>query len=121
MTSRTIGILCLIGNLLAEVLHAGCDVSASCLCVQGLAAVLAQPLRERLPRALDVVRYALATGVLEDGQVIEILESYLWVPELSLSRYLCTSKIRFLVVPSGLVTVRRAGPDPLETKVCAEV
>jgi hypothetical protein len=47
--------------------------------------------------------------------------SYALVPELSLSRYLWTSKIRPVVVPSGFVTVMRAGPDPLDTKVSAEV
>ena len=46
---------------------------------------------------------------------------YALVPELSLSRYLWTSKTRPVVVPSGFVTVKRAGPDPLDTKVCADV
>jgi hypothetical protein len=43
------------------------------------------------------------------------------VPLLSLSKYLCTSKTRFVVEPSGLVTLSKAGPDPLEMKVPAEV
>ena len=41
--------------------------------------------------------------------------------ELSESRYLWTSKMSPVVVPSGLVTVKRAGPEPFDTKVCAEV
>jgi hypothetical protein len=43
------------------------------------------------------------------------------VPELSESRYLCTSKIRFVVLPSRLVTLIRAPPEPLEMKAPAEV
>ena len=44
-----------------------------------------------------------------------------WVPLLSESRYLCTSKIRFVVLPSRLVTLIRAAPEPFEMKAPAEV
>ena len=43
------------------------------------------------------------------------------VPELSLSRYLWTSKTRFVAVPSGLVTFSKAGPEPLDMKAPADV
>ena len=43
------------------------------------------------------------------------------VPELSLSRYLCTSKTRFVAVPSGFVTFSKAAPEPLDMKAPAEV
>lgn len=43
------------------------------------------------------------------------------LPELSESRYLCTSKIRLVVVLSGFVTVRSAAADPVEMKAPAEV
>jgi hypothetical protein len=33
------------------------------------------------------------------------------VPLLSLSKYLCTSKTRFEVVPPGFVTLSKDGPD----------
>jgi len=44
-----------------------------------------------------------------------------WVPLLSESRYLCTSKIRFVVLPSRLVTLIKAPPEPFEIKAPAEV
>jgi hypothetical protein len=44
-----------------------------------------------------------------------------WVPELSLSRYLCTSMMRLLVVPSGFLTLFRAAAEPDETNVSALV
>ncbi len=40
---------------------------------------------------------------------------------MSLSRYLCTSKTRFVVEPSGFFKVSRAAPEPLEMNVYAEV
>ena len=43
------------------------------------------------------------------------------VPEESLSRYLCTSNMRPLMLPSGFLTLRRAAPDPSETRVAADV
>lgn len=43
------------------------------------------------------------------------------VPELSESRYLWMSKIRFVVLPSKFLTPLRASREPLETKVPAEV
>jgi hypothetical protein len=43
------------------------------------------------------------------------------VPELSLSRYLCTSMMRLLVVPSGFLTLFKAAAEPDETKVSALV
>ena len=44
-----------------------------------------------------------------------------FVPELSLSRYLCTSKMRPVMLPSGLVTLLSAAAEPFETNVSAEV
>jgi hypothetical protein len=41
------------------------------------------------------------------------------VPELSESRYLCTSKMSFFVVPSESVTLRRYGPASVGS-VCAD-
>ncbi|KAI9644059.1 hypothetical protein NHQ30_007411 [Ciborinia camelliae] len=41
-------------------------------------------------------------------------------PELSESRYLCTSKTKFVVVPSRLVIVDRAAALPLDMKVAAD-
>ncbi len=41
--------------------------------------------------------------------------------ELSESRYLCTSKTRFVTLPSGFVTFMSAAPEPFETKVSADV
>ena len=43
------------------------------------------------------------------------------VPELSESRYLCTSKMRFVTLPSGFVTFLSASAEPFETKVSADV
>ena len=43
------------------------------------------------------------------------------VPEKSESRYWWTSKMRLVVVPSGLVTAARAAAEPPETKVEAPV
>ena len=44
-----------------------------------------------------------------------------WVPELSSSRYLCTSKTRFVGEPSGLLTFARAAAEPEDTKDSADV
>lgn len=44
-----------------------------------------------------------------------------WVPELSESRYLWTSKTRFVVDLSRLVTVDSAAREPSDTKLPAEV
>ena len=44
-----------------------------------------------------------------------------FVPELSKSRYLCTSKIRPVMDPSGFVTFLSASAEPFETKVSADV
>lgn len=41
--------------------------------------------------------------------------------ELSESKYLCTSKMRFSIPPSGLVTLLSASAEPLETNVSADV
>ena len=43
------------------------------------------------------------------------------VPELSSSRYLCTSKTRLSVEPSRFLTFANAGPEPEETKDSADV
>jgi len=43
------------------------------------------------------------------------------VLELSLSRYLSTSNTRLVVLPSGSATLSKARPEPLETKILAEV
>lgn len=42
------------------------------------------------------------------------------VPELSESRYLCTSKTRFVVVPSRLVIVESAAALPSDMKAAAD-
>ena len=44
-----------------------------------------------------------------------------FVPELSKSRYLCTSKIRPVMDPSGFVTLFSASAEPFETNVSADV
>ena len=44
-----------------------------------------------------------------------------WVPELSESRYLCTSKIRSVVEPSASLTLERASALPLSTNAFADV
>lgn len=49
------------------------------------------------------------------------MDTHALVPELSVSKYLWTSKINPVVVPSGFLTVLSAAADPLETKVSAEV
>ena len=38
-----------------------------------------------------------------------------WVPLLSESKYWCTSKIRFVVVPSRFLTAMRAAAEPFKT------
>ena len=49
-------------DLLAHVRLARRDVAAAGLGVERLAAVAPEPLRERLPRVVDVVRHALLVG-----------------------------------------------------------
>ena len=44
-----------------------------------------------------------------------------WVPELSESRYLCTSKTRFVVLLSKLTTAESAAAEPLEINAPADV
>ena len=41
------------------------------------------------------------------------------VPEPSVSRYLCTSKMRFVLLPSRFVIAERAAREPEETKAPA--
>ncbi len=68
------------------------------------------------------VTHSLDDHLISIAPIFAALErAYGWVPELSLSRYLCTSKTRLVTEPSGFVTPRSAGPDPFDTKVSAEV
>lgn len=55
-----------------------------------------------------LARSQVASGVKVSATllVVQVVE----VPLLSLSRYLCTSKMMLSVVPSGLVTLSRSGP-----------
>lgn len=43
------------------------------------------------------------------------------VPELSLSRYWCTSKMRLVVLPSGFTTLASAAAEPFEMNAPAAV
>ncbi len=52
------------------------------------------------------------------GATLSITHSS-WSPELSISRYLCKSKIKFVVDLSGFVILAIAAPHPLLMKVPA--
>ena len=43
-----------------------------------------------------------------------------WLPDPSESRYLCRSKTRLVVLPSGFVTPMRASAEPSEMKEAAD-
>ena len=58
--ARTIRVLGLVRNLLAQELHAGCGIPAPGLGVERLAVIGAEPLRQGRPGRLDVVGNALA-------------------------------------------------------------
>ena len=59
--------------------------------------------------------------VCKGAKTEEVLTQEAAVPEPSESRYWCTSKMRFVVLPSGFLTPARAAAEPPETKVEAPV
>ena len=68
-----------------------------------------------------LVTHSLDNHSISIAPISAARRSYGWVPELSLSRYLCTSKTRLVTEPSGFATPRSAGPEPFDTNVSAEV
>lgn len=64
------------------------------------------------------VRSQVASGA--NAESILFVTQSVWVPELSESRYLCTSKIRFVVVPSRFLIMDRAAAEPSEMKTPAD-
>lgn len=118
----TIRVLLLVSNLLAEELLAGSGVTASSFGVQSLAAIGAEPSGKRCPSIVDVVGDTVSMCSSAKSLSQKQAEDKCYqTHELSESRYLWTSKMRLSVVPSGLVTLSRAGPEPLEMNVSAEV
>lgn len=67
------------------------------------------PPVSELIACLLFVRSQVASGE-KASEILSVTHS-VCVPLLSLSRYLCTSKIRFVVLLSGLVTLRSAAPS----------
>ena len=118
----TIRVLSLIGNLLTEVRGARSSVATTRLSVECLTTIAAEPLSEGFPSIGDVISDTFASRRKKSfrrsrQKLSRIMYTNLLVPELSLSRYLCTSNIRPVIEPSGLVTLARAAADPLDTKV----
>lgn len=75
----TVGVLLLVSNLLAQELFAGRSVTTASLSVQGLTAISAEPLGERLPCVIDVVRSTVRVGTstrlsayLEDNEIADL-------------------------------------------------
>ena len=78
-----------------------------------------------MPPPVSVRRACLALDLNHEAKLVKMstlsVTQLECVPEESLSRYLCMSKMSPVLLPSGFVTLRRAAPEPSETKVAADV